>query len=258
MLRLSLPLREPRSWGHDSHSHSGHTSLEGYPFLHGIRTHVDFIERALEFELGFAKGADDGEVDETEFEAELVWAINNRMVIIFGVPMAYIDPINEPNTSGVGDLEAGIQFLAFNGERDLLFFALFVGIPTGDADRDLGNGHTVLEPAVLYLHDFGGGNYFQGRFGWEIPVSTDDVGSEFRYDMGLYHTFLSTECNHHFRWLTAAIELNGVSAINGPDSGETIVDMTTGLRWVVREMDEVGFGWSFLFREHRTLKTCSS
>lgn len=230
---------------HDAHGHAGHTSVEGYPFLHGIRTEIDFIERALEFEIAHAEGADDGMVDETEFEVELVWAINNRMIIILGAPMAYLDPVDDANTSGFGDMEVGIQFLAFNGERDLLFFALFAGLPTGDADRDLGNGFTVVEPAVLWLHDFGGGNYFQSRFGWEIPVSTEDVGSEFRYDMGMYHTFLSTECNTHFRWLTAAFEVNGVSAMNGPDSGETVVDLTTGLRWVVRDLDEIGFGWSF-------------
>ncbi len=230
---------------HDAHGHSGHTSVDGYPFLHGIRTEIDFIERALEFEIARAEGADDGMVDEMEFEVELIWPINNRTIIILGAPMAYLDPIAAPNASGFGDMEIGLQFQAFNGERDLIFFALFAGIPTGNDARDLGNGHTVLEPAAMWLHDFGSGTYFQSRFGWEIPVSTEDVGSEFRYDMGLYHTLLSTECSDHFRWLTAAFEVNGVSAINGPDSGETTVDLTTGVRWVVRELDEVGIGWSF-------------
>jgi hypothetical protein len=127
----------------------------------------------------------------------------------------------------------------------MLFFALFVTVPTGDADRDLGSGYTVLEPTVMWLHDFGGGNYFQSRFGWGIPVSTEDIGSEFQYNMALFHTFISTGDNDYFRWFTAIFELNGVSAVNGPDSGETVVDLTTGVRWVVRDMDEVGFGWSF-------------
>jgi hypothetical protein len=229
----------------ESHGHAGHTSIEGYPFVHGIRTEIDFIERALEFDLVRTKGADNGMVDEWEFEAELVWAINNRTIIIVGAPLISLDPVVEPNTAGVGDMELGIQFLAFSGERDLLFFALNMSVPTGDPDRDLGAGHTVLEPTALWLHDFGGGTYFQSRFGWEVPISIENVGNDFRYDLGLYHTFVSTADWCAFRYLTPLIEVNGVTALNGTDSSQTVLDLTPGVRWVVRELDEVGVGWSF-------------
>ena len=229
----------------ESHGHAGHTSIDGYPFLHGIRTEIDFIERALEFDLVRTKGADDGMVDEWEFEAELVWAINNRTIVIIGAPLIGLEPEMEPSTAGIGDMELGIQFLGFGGERDLLFFALFMGVPTGDPDRDLGAGHTVLEPTALWLHDFGCGYYFQSRFGFEIPVSVEEASNEFRYDLGLYHTMVGTADWCAFRYLTPLIELNGVSAVNGIDSGETTIDLTPGVRWIVREMDEAGVGWSF-------------
>jgi len=134
---------------------------------------------------------------------------------------------------------------ATGGERSLLFFGLFLGVPTGDADRDLGAGHLLLEPTVLWLLDFGKGNYFQSRFSWEIPVDVDDPTNEFRYDTGLYHTFTSTEDSCVFRFFTLAFEANGVTALNTTESSHTTLDLTTGVRWVARDADEVGLGWSF-------------
>jgi len=144
----------------DEHGHAGHTSPDGYPYLHGIRTEIDFIERAFEFNLVRTNNADNGAVDELEFEAEVVYAFNSRTLFIVGTPLRALNPIGGPNTAGIGDLELGLQFLGFNGERSMLFGAVNMTVPTGDADRDLGSGTTVLEPTLLWLYDFGHGNYF--------------------------------------------------------------------------------------------------
>ncbi len=240
-----------------NHSHGGghgnrhangdarHESIEGYPFVHGIRTEIDFIERALELDLVRTRDANGVSLDAWQFEAELVWAINNRMAFIIGVPLIALDPEEERNTSGIGDLEIGFRFQAFNGERLLLFFGLDIEAPTGDEDRGVGEGNTFLTPLALALVDFGGGTYLQSVFGIEVPIDTDEVENVFRYDLGLYHTFVSTESWRFFRYFTPAFEVNGLTALNGPKSGLTVVDLTLGFRWVLREFDEAGFGWSF-------------
>ena len=225
------------------HAHSGHFSVDGYPFVHGIRTEIDFIERALEMDLAFADGADENEL---EFEAELVWAFNDHFVFILGAPLIHLDPLVESNQTGVGDLEVGFQFLAFNGTYDIFFTALNMTVPTGDADRGLGSGVVVFEPTAMWLHDFGHGNYVQSRLAFDLPVGTDeDLANGFAYDIALFHTFVETECFRVFRFLTPIFELNGFTALNGPDSGETAVDFTGGVRWLMREEDEIGFGISF-------------
>ena len=229
----------------DEHGHAGHTSPDGYPYLHGIRTEIDFIERAFEFNLVHTNNADDGAVDELEFEAEVVYAFNNRTLFIVGTPLRSLNPISGPNTAGIGDLELGLQYLGFNGERSMLFGAVFMTVPTGDVDRDLGSGLTVIEPTILWLYDFGGGTYFQGRFNLGIPLDAALAANDFVYDSGLYHTFQSTENNRFFRYLTPALEFNGVTTLNGADSRQTILDVTTGVRWQRRDADEVGVGWSF-------------
>ena len=161
------------------------------------------------------------------------------------MPLIWLDPIADPNTYGVGDLEFGLQMLAYNGERSMFFIALNASVPTGDDKRDLGSGDTVLEPTTLWLYDFGGGSYLQNRIGFEIPVDTDVAENTLNYDIGIYHTCLSTEEWPVFRFWTAIAEVNGSSVMNSADAGQNFVDLTLGMRWLVREADEVGIGWSF-------------
>jgi len=229
----------------EPHGHAGHTSIKGYPFVHGIRTEIDFVERALEYDLVRSNGVDDGAAGELEFESELVWAFNSRMIFIFGTPLVSRDPLIGSHAAGVGDLEVGFQFLAFGGERSLFFTALNVGVPTGDSGRDLGNGYTTLEPTALWLYDFHEGTYIQCRFGWEIPVSTTDIGGEFGYDLALFHTFIATKSWPVFRFFTPIVELNGLTQLNEDGYGRTVIDLTGGVRWVVRGADEIGVGVSY-------------
>jgi hypothetical protein len=44
--------------------------------------------------------------------------------------------------------------------------------------------------------------------------------------------------------LTPIYQINGRSLLNGADSGETVLDMTVGMRWQMRREDECGIGWS--------------
>jgi len=237
--------------GHNGHGNEHehgpayHHSMEGYLLFHGIRTEIDFVERSLEFQLADVNGADGGEVDELEYEMELVYAINDRLVLIMGVPLVSLDPIEAPNTTGIGDLEFGVRFMAFNGQHDGVFFGLNVSAPTGDPNRDLGEGNAILEPTALWAHDFGCGTYMQSVIAWEMPVDVDDPSNDFRYDIALFHTFIETEHAEAFRYFTPILEVNGVTTMNGPESGRTVVDLTTGVRWLVRDEDEVGIGWSF-------------
>lgn len=236
--------------GHgDEHGHEHgpgyHHSIEGYPLLHNARAEFFFIERHFHFVLADVRGADDGEVNELEFEAELLYAINDKVALIAAVPVISLDPVDGPGTSGIGDLEFGLRFLAFNGKRDGLFFGLNVTAATGDVDRDLSEGNATIEPVAAWAHDFGGGTYMYNTVTVGVPVSVDEPENSFRYDVALLHTLLETSHSRWFRYLTPSFEVNTETALNGPDSGRMVVDLTAGLTWVVREEDEIAIGWSF-------------
>ncbi len=227
--------------GH-AHGPAYHHSIDGYPLLHAPRTEFFFVERHLHFVLADTRDADDGEVDELEFEAEITYALNDRFVLIGAVPVIYLNPDTAPSTTGVGDLEFGLRLMAFNGERDGLLFGLNVTAPTGDPDRDLG-GDTLLLPSANWVHDFGCGTYMFNVVTWETPVGVDQPEDLFLYDFVLLHTFLGTHDARLFRYLTPSLEINTAAVINGPASGRTVVDATVGLTFVVGDESEVSLGW---------------
>lgn len=139
--------------GHDDHVfdylrpfHHRHETACGYPIFEMLRTDHAFIDRKIRADFVHSANADGGEVHESEFEFELFWAINNRIAWFVEFPVIVLDPRSDPNTSGIGDLEVGFRFVAFDGEYDIVTFGLNATTPTGDPDRDLGAGHTSLEP----------------------------------------------------------------------------------------------------------------
>lgn len=231
---------------HHGHAHGPayHHSIDGYPMLHSARTEFFFVERHVHLRLADVRGADGGEVDELEFEAELVYALNDRLVLIGTVPVIHLNPLFEPSTTGVGDLEFGLRLLAFNGERDGLLFGLDVATPTGDPNRDLG-GDTLLLPSANWVHDFGRGTYMFNVATWEMAIDVDQPEDLFLHDLVLLHTFLSTHDVTLFRYLTPCLEINTEAVINGPASGRTVVDATLGLTWLMGDENEVSVGWSF-------------
>lgn len=97
----------------------------------------------------------------------------------------------------------------------------------------------------MWWHDFGCGWVLQSEVAWEIPVDIDDAENEMHYNFALGKTLLGTCDWRFFSYLTPLIELNGITALNGDESGATVIDLTPGFRWAVGEEDHAGFGVSF-------------
>ncbi len=247
--------------GHGHPDHAGHAhgpayhhSIEGYPILHAARTEFFFVERHIHLRLDEVRGADGGVVDELEFEAELVYALNDRFVFIGTIPVVHLNPQSEPSTTGVGDFKFGLRMMAYNGERDGLLFGLDVVTPTGDPDRELG-GDTLLLPSANWVHDFGCGTYMFNVVTWEMPIDVDQPEDLFLYDLVVLHSFLNTADFAMFRYLTSSLELNTEVVINGPSAGDTVVDATLGLTWLVGDENELSVGWSFPLSGDRNFDT---
>jgi len=238
--------------GHSGHGHNGHEhgpayhhSIEGYPLLHPTVAHFEFIERHINLSLADVDGADDGEVDELEFETEITYALSDRVIVGIGAPLVSINPIDGENTTGFGDLELSVHMLAFNGPRDGVLFGLSATVPTGDPDRDLGEGNTVLEPHATWVHDFGCGTHMFNVVAFEIPIEVDEAENELHHDFVIAQCLVGTADAAFFRYLTPSFEVNTTSTINGPESGRTVVNFTTGMAWIVTDANEMSVGWSF-------------
>jgi hypothetical protein len=209
--------------------HDRDESFYGYPFFHPVRTENAWLERELRIEFARIKGAGGRLPDSFNIDFELNYALNNRIGLVLSAPVIWLNPNGLPEAGGVGDLELGFRFVAFNAKHDLLTFGLNVITPTGDEKRLLGLGHTELEPELLNLTDFGHGWLLNTELALRTPVSTNDVPDRFVYNFALGKTILATEHGKHFQWFTPFVELNGTTFLNGPQAtGVTAIDVTPG------------------------------
>src|SRR5439155_23919873 len=71
------------------------------------------------------------------------------------LPVRFLNPDLNPNTSGLGDMNAGFKWAFINDEDLVTSFQFRTYIPTGDADRGLGNDHISLEPSLIVFKPMG-------------------------------------------------------------------------------------------------------
>ena len=98
--------------------------FEAYVFstVNAMRKQTDVMGPAFEFNVG---------------------ALPNLQVHII-IPMAYVSPADAPSAYGLGDIEFGVKYRFIQETDHWPMFGIYpmIEIPTGDADRGLGNGRT--------------------------------------------------------------------------------------------------------------------
>jgi hypothetical protein len=209
-------------------------------------------------------------VDYQDISSYLEIALNNRFSGFVEVPVRFLNPEQNDNATGLGDMNAGAKFAVIATEDTYLTGQLRVYFPTGDASRGLGNSHTALEPGVL-------GHTQMDRLALDaelrdwIPLNTGNefMGNQFagnvlRYGVGVSYLALN---NPRFR-VIPVVEFVGWTVLSGqeteiasagaanlllmgasPDglaavrdaSGDTIVNAKVGVRFGFGDLQETGF-----------------
>ncbi|HET8716092.1 MAG TPA: hypothetical protein VFM16_09725 [Holophagaceae bacterium] len=125
--------------------------LEFYVFAAGQRASGDSsgLGPALEFNYGI--------LPETQFHLVL--------------PLAYDRPEGGPSQRGLGDTEVGfkVRFLKETDTRPQIGIFPLVEIPTGDADKGLGGGHTQVYIPLWIQKSFGAWTTYGGYGWWRNP-----------------------------------------------------------------------------------------
>jgi hypothetical protein len=135
---------------HDEvHSHRG----PGPHFIDAFFTENAFIERKLRPDI-FISDGDEGQVYTAQLEVE--WALIPNLSIVTHIPFHHLSPEVGSSESGIGDIGIGPKLAVVNDRQR---FILAVGgdfdIPTGDADRGLGEEHAAFAPFLLAWLPFG-------------------------------------------------------------------------------------------------------
>ncbi len=143
-----------------------------------------------------------------------------HMSVFVDVPVRYIDPQQNKNAVGFGDMILGFKY-AFIAQPDAFYtFQFKTYVPTGAGELGLGTNHPSLEPGLLAFQRLSERLYFVGEFRDWIPVhGTNSVtfpnkqfaGNVLNYGLGAFYNVVLTD---NFR-VAPISEFVGWTALGG-------------------------------------------
>lgn len=207
-----------------------------------FRMEAPFVERNLRMDYLATNNLEGDPLDESRFFAELSYSFSERFGLVFAAPYLIRDDEFGPDPSGFGDLEIGARFVALGSESEDAFrvaLGLNVLIPTGDESRGLGEGVSVIEPEILLFQMLADSTFAQAQLSLGIPTGGVGKSNELGYSFGIGHVLRDLSTPEWFKYPTLTLELNGGSLVGGIGAGETVIDITPGLRWSITKW---GFG----------------
>ena len=188
-------------------------------------------------------------VDYQEIRPYLEVAWGNRFSTFIEAPVRFINPEQNANEAGFGNLVAGFKYAFVARPDQYLTFQLTTTMPTADTDRGLGNELVTLEPGVLWLRQLTDRLTFHAELRDWIPINgTDFAGNILRYGTAVSYLAYNRE---NFRIYPIG-EVVGWTVLGGKElavfnpgsppgvnavsqtldaSGDTIVNAKVGVRF---------------------------
>jgi hypothetical protein len=201
--------------------------------------------------LGPATAARSLELHELSMYTEVA---SGGFSFFFDMPYRSYDTDLGTHAAGFGDINLGTKSVLFDSELLLITFQFRTWIPSAVGMKGLGTQHVTLEPSLLLALNVGPQTYLQAQIAEWIPISADagHAGAILHYHASLNHVL--------WRWqpsvpIIGTLEANGWSFQDGqytdpalgvlPASGETYLSAGPGLRVVVCDKIDFGFGSAF-------------
>ena len=161
-------------------------------FPRAFFTEKAFPENETVLTTNFATGGDQAVGNELVYERRL--GARNQLEVI--VPIDFQQRASgQPWVKGIGDVALALRrtFLANASSGTIAAAGAEIVVPTGNADKGLGNGYTVFEPFAMWGQTLPRDSYFQMHGGIEIPSDGDAtkeaylrtaIGTTFAQDRG--------------------------------------------------------------------------
>ncbi|MEX2188085.1 MAG: hypothetical protein WD875_14865 [Pirellulales bacterium] len=249
-----------------------HFSRLGTPQIHFFFVEPAYPDHDLFVDFIYTR-TDEGK--EYEIATELELAFTRRIGLVIEVPGVVLDPLDAPQREGFGDLVIAPRFLLADFDRFMMSFNLEIATPTGDADRGLGTGETVLGPSLTGWLDLG--NWWTSGFRLGVETGLESGETEMAYDFALARTFCGPalfghrcgRCGgrashddhghdehghgdhddeeHHFpAGMTSLIaEINARTLTSGPDDGRSTAELLFGVSYCISEHMQLRVGYQF-------------
>lgn len=247
-------------------------------------TRSAYVDRSVEFNYAGFSHVDGQRVDRSDFSLGVNYALNNRFALRLEAPYVFRNPQVDPNTSGFGDLEVGVQYILYGyvakspesrsyGSGSVSgasqgFTRRTIEGESGGSSAVYGASGAAAPPLVLSVgmdvaaptgspsRQLGEGFASlapQALFYWRV----NEVGSALRGQFGLEVPTVSGEPTGFFYNLAfSQIFLGtqdwrrfntvvGVLELNGLGGESDRVYVTPGVRWYLTQFDLIGVAGSF-------------
>jgi hypothetical protein len=185
-------------------------------------------------------------VDSQDLSAYAEALLDRSFSAFVELPVRFLNPEINNNTSGFADMNAGFKYVLAGDEFFTSTFQFRVYAPTGAASRGLGTHHFTVEPALLTNLRITEDLTAETEFRYWIPLTGDDfAGDMVRYGLGLSYRVLDSEYVQIF----PVLELIGWTFLEGLKSrrgdtgeliigdarGNSIIDLKAGVRMKLEE-----------------------
>ncbi len=161
-------------------------------------------------------------IDGEDLSLYLESALSSRFSVFLEMSSRYLNPEQNSNAFGVGDLNCGFKLMFAVDETVWRTFQLRLYTPTGDHDRGMGTGHCTLEPALLIFQKLTPHFNLEAELRDWIPINgTLTAGNVLRYGLGLSHDLMHTNNG----WLIRPVaEIVGWTVLRGEASSSYPAD----------------------------------
>lgn len=172
------------------------------------------------------------------------------------IPFRAVDPEINPNHAGLSDMSVTTKTVLLDGSQLQMTQIFRSFFNTGASSSGLGTGNISFEPGMLMRYKFRPQTEFHGSLTYLFPVGADPIasGQAIRWGIGGAHTTIDTDSFA----LLSTLELTGWNVLNGTETlpnslttvssdGVEIVNLTTGMRWVIDNGSDLGLfeaGWA--------------
>ena len=185
-------------------------------------------------------GVPEQNIDYQTISPYFEYAINPRLSVFLSVPVRFINPTVNPNSSGLSDVWFGAKYAFVYTQCNVLSFQLKAIMPSGDSDKGLGTNNYWIEPGFLYYGRLSErwSAFAEVRDQINLSRSSDFTGNVLRYGVGSAYTAWQG-CNFY---VAPVVEFVGWTALSGKHfdegsptmassaQGDTIVNGKFGIR----------------------------
>ena len=112
------------------------------------------------------------------------------------IPLRILDPVRNPNTGGLGDIQVDTRLVLLNGEIWQITQFMGMRIQSGAFQKGLGTGHFSLEPGLLARYEWRCETLLHGELRFLIPLGGDPLyqGHVLRWGLGASHLLYDGDC----------------------------------------------------------------